>query len=80
MVVVFVIGMIFMKKSLVVLTFPFFLAAIGCGSSSDSPTTLVGTGSTAEASAETGGDRAAPIELLNVSYDPTREQIGSAHV
>lgn len=60
--------MTFMKKSSLVFLLPLFLAAIGCGS---------GSNSSAESSATNGGSAArgslAPVELLNVSYDPTRE-------
>jgi sulfate/thiosulfate-binding protein len=53
--------MTFMRKSSLALFLPFFLAALGCGSNAGS------TGATAT------GNSAASVELLNVSYDPTRE-------
>ena len=55
-------GMTFMKQSSLVFLLPLFLAAIGCGSGSNSST---------ESSATNGGSAAtgssAPVELLNVS-------------
>lgn len=62
-----------MRKKSLVLLFPFLLAAIGCGSAGDSPSSPAGTGSSAEASAGAGKSSSAPIALLNASYDPTRE-------
>ena len=69
------------------LLFPLFLVAIGCGSGSDSPSgdkSSAGSAATDDSSTApaTSGDSASgiatsddssPIELLNVSYDPTRE-------
>ncbi len=62
-----------MRKSSLAVLFPIFLVSIGCGSGGDSPSSPAGTSSSAKASAETGGGSSAPVELLNVSYDPTRE-------
>jgi len=58
-------GMTFMRKNSLFLLFSVALAAVGCGSG-DSPS--------ASASSEPGsGAASTPVELLNVSYDPTRE-------
>ena len=56
-----------MRKRSFVLLLPMILVAVGCGSGSNSTS----SGSNSSGSA-TSGD-SAPIELLNVSYDPTRE-------
>lgn len=58
--VVFLIGMTFMRKSSLVLFLPLFLAVVGCSSDAGS-------------SSATVEGESAPVELLNVSYDPTRE-------
>jgi sulfate/thiosulfate-binding protein len=60
--------MTLMKKSSLVLLLPLFLVAIGCGSGTNSP-----AGSSAANGGSTSTGTSAPVELLNVSYDPTRE-------
>lgn len=67
-VIVFGFGMTFMKKSSLVFLLPLFLAAIGCGSGSNSS-----TGASAANGGSAANESSAPVELLNVSYDPTRE-------
>lgn len=60
--------MTFMKKSSLVFLFPLFLAAVGCGSAANSS-----KDASSAAGNTTGSEASAPVELLNVSYDPTRE-------
>lgn len=60
--------MTFMKKSSLVLLFSLILTAVGCGTATE-PSNVASSA----AGNSAGGEASAPIELLNVSYDPTRE-------
>ena len=57
-----------MKKSSLVFLLPLVMAAVGCGSAANSS-----KDASSAAGNTTGTEVSAPVELLNVSYDPTRE-------